>query len=46
MEPAPVPGDDYGYSVAMNALGSELLIGAPYRDNAQGAAWTVDNGIG
>ncbi len=46
MEPTPVTGDEYGYSVAVNALGSELLIGAPYRDNATGAAWAVDNPIG
>jgi len=42
-EPAAVQGDEYGYSVAVSALGSELLIGAPYRDNAQGAAWAADN---
>jgi hypothetical protein len=45
-EPTPVPGDQYGYSVAVNALGSELLIGAPYADDAQGAAWGVANPLG
>ena len=38
--------DQYGDSVAVDALGSELLIGAPYRDDAQGAARAVDNPIG
>jgi hypothetical protein len=42
-EPAAVQGDEYGESVAVSALGSELLIGAPYRDDAQGAAWAADN---
>jgi hypothetical protein len=42
MEPTAVQGDEYGYSVAVSALGSELLIGAPYRNDAQGAAWAVD----
>ncbi|MGZ4186119.1 MAG: hypothetical protein ACXVFA_12285 [Solirubrobacteraceae bacterium] len=42
-EPTAVQGDEYGDSVAVSALGSELLIGAPYRDNAQGAAWAADN---
>jgi hypothetical protein len=46
MEPTPVLGDQYGYSVAVDALGSELLIGAPYRDDAKGAVWAVDNPIG
>ena len=45
-EPSAVQGDEYGDSVAVNALGSELLIGAPYRDDAQGAAWATDNPIG
>lgn len=46
MEPTPILGDEYGYSVAVSALGSELLIGAPYRDDAAGAAWAIDNPIG
>jgi hypothetical protein len=45
-EPTPVQGDEYGYSVAVNALGSELLIGAPYSNDAQGAAWAAANPIG
>jgi hypothetical protein len=45
-EPTPVGGDEYGDSVALSALGSELLIGAPYSDGAQGAAWAVGNPIG
>jgi hypothetical protein len=44
-EPTPVQGDEYGYSVAVDALGSELLVGAPYRDDAQGAAWALDNPV-
>ena len=39
-------GDEYGFSVAVNALGTELLIGAPYANNAQGAAWAVANPLG
>jgi hypothetical protein len=46
MEPTPASPDEYGYSTAVSALGSELLIGAPYRDDARGAAWAVDNPIG
>jgi len=37
----PPSQDTHRESVALNALGSELLIGAPYRDDAQGAAWAV-----
>jgi hypothetical protein len=29
--------------VALDALGDHLLIGAPYQDNAQGAAWAAAN---
>jgi hypothetical protein len=36
-------GGEYGFSVALDALGNQLLIGAPYSNNAQGAAWAVDN---
>ena len=41
----PVPGSEaqYGFSVAMDALGDQLLIGAPYQDNLQGVAWVVAN---
>lgn len=46
LEPTAVFGDEYGYSVGVSALGSELLIGAPYRNDAQGAAWAVENPIG
>jgi FG-GAP repeat len=45
-EPAPVQGDEYGFSVAIDALGSELLIGAPYSNDAQGAAWAASNQVG
>jgi hypothetical protein len=45
-EPTPGLGDQYGYSVAVNALGSELLIGSPYTNNATGAAWAVAGPIG
>ncbi|MEA2147968.1 MAG: hypothetical protein QOG59_3555, partial [Solirubrobacteraceae bacterium] len=46
LEPTAVFGDEYGYSVAVSALGSELLVGAPYRNDAQGAAWAVARPIG
>lgn len=41
----PVPGSEaeYGFSVALDALGDQLLIGAPYQNNAQGAAWAAAN---
>jgi FG-GAP repeat len=41
----PVPSSDaeYGFSVALDALGDQLLIGAPYQANGQGAAWAVAN---
>ena len=45
-EPTPVQGDEYGFSVAIDALGSELLIGAPYSNDAQGAAWAASNQVG
>ncbi len=45
-EPTPVQGDQYGYSAAISALGNELLIGAPYSNNAQGAAWAAANPTG
>jgi trimeric autotransporter adhesin len=39
----PVAGSEaeYGFSVALDALGGQLLIGAPYQNNAQGAAWAA-----
>jgi hypothetical protein len=36
-------GGEYGFSVALDALGNQLLIGAPYSNNAQGVAWAVEN---
>ena len=41
----PVAGSEaeYGFSVAVDALGDQLLIGAPYQSNGQGAAWAVAN---
>ena len=45
-EPTPMPGDEYGYSVAIDGLGNELLIGAPYRHDASGSAWAVENNWG
>lgn len=41
----PVAGSEgeYGFSVAVDALGDQLLIGAPYQNNAQGAAWAAPN---
>jgi hypothetical protein len=45
-DPVPGSGAEYGFSVALDALGDQLLIGAPYQDNAQGAAWAAGNPIG
>ena len=41
----PMPGSEaeYGFWVALDALGDQLLIGAPYQNNAQGAAWAAAN---
>ena len=41
----PVAGSEaeYGFSVAVDALGDQLWIGAPYQSNGQGAAWAVAN---
>jgi hypothetical protein len=41
----PVPGSEaqYGFSAAIDALGDQLLIGAPYQNGIQGAAWAVAN---
>jgi hypothetical protein len=48
-EPGAEPGDEYGYSTAVDALGDQLLIGAPYAPydgTSQGEAWAVANQIG
>jgi hypothetical protein len=37
---------EYGASVAVDALGDQLLIGAPYENDAQGAAFSVANSGG
>ncbi len=42
-DPVAGSGAQYGFSVAMDALGDQLLIGAPYQDGIQGAAWAVAN---
>lgn len=42
-DPVPGSGAQYGFSVAMDALGNQLLIGAPYQNDLQGAAWAVAN---
>jgi FG-GAP repeat len=42
-DPVPGSGAQYGSSTAMDALGDQLLIGAPYQDGLQGAAWAVAN---
>ncbi|MBV9804437.1 MAG: hypothetical protein JO130_14650, partial [Solirubrobacterales bacterium] len=42
-EPPPSASDAYGYSTAIDALGDELLIGAPFANDAQGAAWAAPN---
>ena len=41
----PVSGSEaeYGFAVALDALGDQLLIGASYQANGQGAAWAVAN---
>ena len=41
--PTPDPPDEYGDAVAIDALGDQLLIGAPYQDGGQGAAWAAAN---
>jgi FG-GAP repeat protein len=48
-EPGAEPGDEYGFSTAVDALGDQLLIGAPYAPysgTSQGEAWAVANPIG
>ena len=48
-EPGAEPGDEYGFSTAVDALGDQLLIGAsyaPYNGTSQGEAWAVANPIG
>jgi FG-GAP repeat len=48
-EPGAEPGDQYGYSTAVDALGDQLLIGAPYapyNGTSQGEAWAVANPVG
>ena len=48
-EPNAEPGDQYGYSTAVDALGDQLLIGAPYAPydgDAQGEVWAANNPIG
>ncbi len=48
-EPGAEPGDQYGFSTAVDALGDQLLIGAPYapyNGTSQGEAWAVANPIG
>jgi hypothetical protein len=41
----PVAGSEgeYGFSTAVDALGKQLLIGAPYQNNVQGDAWAAPN---
>ena len=48
-EPGAEPGGDYGFSTAVDALGDQLVIGAPYapyNGTSQGEAWAVANPIG
>jgi len=48
-EPGAEQGDEYGYSTAVDALGDQLLIGAPYapyNGTSQGEAWAVANPLG
>jgi hypothetical protein len=42
-DPVAGSGAQYGFSVAMDALGDQLLTGAPYQNGIQGAAWAVAN---
>jgi hypothetical protein len=49
--PTPGASDQFGYSVALgylgnvalDALGNQVLIGAPYQNNAQGATFAAPN---
>lgn len=45
-DPPAVEGDEYGLAVSVDALGDRLLVGAPYTNDAQGAAWASSNPIG
>jgi hypothetical protein len=42
-DPVANSGGEYGFSVAVDALGNQLLSGAPYSNDAQGAAWAAAN---
>ena len=40
------PGDEFGYSVALSALGSTALAGAPFRNTSTGAVYVFTKGRG
>ena len=40
------PGDEFGYSLAVSALGSTALAGAPFRHTSTGAAYVFTEGRG
>ena len=40
------PGDEFGYSVALSALGTTALAGAPFRNTSTGAVYVFTEGRG
>jgi len=40
------PGDEFGFSVALSALGGTALAGAPFRNTGAGAAYVFTEGRG
>ena len=40
------PGDEFGYSLALSALGGTALAGAPFRHTSTGAAYVFTPGRG
>ena len=40
------PGDEFGYSLALSALGATALAGAPFRHTSTGAAYVFTEGRG
>ena len=40
------PGDEFGYSVALSALGTTALAGAPFRHTSTGGAYVFTEGRG
>jgi hypothetical protein len=40
------PGDEFGYSLALSALGTTALVGAPVRNTSTGAAYVFTESRG